>query len=411
MKILNNMKSNLKDIAELISREFRTIATSYSILLVLIGGIFIYGLLYNYMYQPNVIRNAPVVVVDKSNSSLSREYTRLIDAAPQVTVYSNEVDFIAAKELMKRNEVVGIVYIPKDFDTRVKRGEESIFITYGVTEAFLYYSALQEASSGAMLELDGRHRADMVVFLPANDVQQIAQSSPITISENILYNHTEGYGNYLIPAVLMVIIFQTLFMVIGMISGKERESRSIRLFAEKGTSLSRVSRIIISKTFVYCILYAVFCLFLLGLLPVIFDLPNLGNVYEIVMLLTPYLLSISFLGLSASIFFTDSETPILMIAFFSVGLVFLSGISYPLELMPWYWQAAHYVIPAAPGTLAFVKLNCMGASLADIQTEYITLWIQCGVYFILACLTYQYNIKKAIRSTDLIKNANHDYNN
>lgn len=398
MKILNKMKSSLKDIVELIIREFKTIASSYSILLVLIGGIFIYGLLYNYMYQPNVIRDAPVVVVDKSNSNLSREYTRLIDAAPQVSVYGTEVDFIAAKELMKKNKVAGIIYIPKDFDTRVKLGEESIFITYAVTQAFLYYSSIQEASSGAMLELDGRHRIEQVVFLPEKDVQQIAQATPISVQGTPLYNYTEGYGNYLIPAVLMIIIFQTLLMVIGMISGGERDSGSIRLFAEKGTTLKRVSRIIISKTFVYCVLYSIFSLFLLGLIPVIFGLPNIGHFYEIVMLLIPYLLAISFLGLAASIFFTDSEAPILMIAFFSVGLVFLSGISYPLELMPWYWQATHYIIPAAPGTLAFVKVNCMGASMADIQTEYITLWIQCGVYFILACLAYQYNIKKAMRS-------------
>lgn len=399
MKILNKVKNSLKDIVELIIREFKTIASSYSILLVLIGGIFIYGLLYNYMYQPNVIRNAPVVVVDKSNSNLSREYTRLIDAAPQVSVYSTEVDFIAAKELMKKNKVAGIVYIPKDFDTRVKRGEESIFITYAITQAFLYYSSIQEASSGAMLELDDRHRTDQVVFLPAKDVQQIAQATPISVRGTALYNYTEGYGNYLIPAVLMIIIFQTLLMVIAMISGGERDSGSIRLFAEQGTTLGRVSRIIISKTFVYCALYSVFSLFLLGLIPVIFGLPNIGHFYEIVMLLIPYLLAISFLGLAASVFFTDSEAPILMIAFFSVGLVFLSGISYPLELMPWYWQAVHYIIPAAPGTLAFVKVNCMGASMADIQTEYITLWIQCAVYFVLACLAYQYNIKKAIKSS------------
>lgn len=61
-----------------------------------------------------------------------------------------------------------------------------------------------------------------------------------------------------------------------------------------------------------------------------------------------------------------------MIAFFSVGLIFLSGVSYPLELMPWYWRAAHYIFPAAPGTLAFVKANSMGASVSDIRPEYIT---------------------------------------
>lgn len=77
-------------------------------------------------------------------------------------------------------------------------------------------------------------------------------------------------------------------------------------------------------------------------------------------MMVPYLMATSFFGLAASRFFTDSEAPLLMIAFFSVGLIFLSGVSYPLELMPWYWRMIHYIIPAAPATLAFVKLNSMG---------------------------------------------------
>ena len=40
-------------------------------------------------------------------------------------------------------------------------------------------------------------------------------------------------------------------------------------------------------------------------------------------------------------------------------------------LWPWYWKVVHYIFPAAPGTLAFVKLNSMGASMADIRPEYI----------------------------------------
>lgn len=108
----------------------------------------------------------------------------------------------------------------------------------------------------------------------------------------------------------------------------------------------------------------------------------------------PYLIATSFLGLAASRYFTDSEAPLLMIAFFSVGLIFLSGVSYPMELMPWYWKAAHYILPAAPATLAFVQLNSMGASMADIRPEYITLWIQVLVYFILSIWVYQKSFRK-----------------
>ena len=397
MRIFAKLTSGLRDIAGVVSGEFRTIATSYAILLVLMGGIFVYGLLYNYMYEPNVIRDAPVAVVDQSHSALSREYARLVDAAPQVKVLTDNVDFPGARVLMKKNEVIGIVYIPEDFDTRVGRGQESAFIMYGQTDAFLYYEALQVSTAGAMLALNDRYRPQMLVFLPQQDVPAITESKSISVVGTALYNYTQGYGTYLIPAVLMVIVFQTLLMVIGMISGEERYSRSILNYAAKGISFGRMAIVIAGKTFVYTMLYAVFSLFLLGLMPVVFQLPDIGRPLDIIALMIPYLLATSFFGLAASVIFADSEAPLLMIAFFSVGLIFLSGVSYPLELMPWYWRAVHFVIPAAPATLAFVKINSMGAGLNEVGVQYVTLWIQCAVYFVLACLAYRYNIHKAMR--------------
>lgn len=394
MKILNNIKAGLADISSIIRTEFKTIAGSFAIVLVLMGGIFMYGLLYNYMYAPDLVRNVPVVVVDNSKTALSREYIRLLNATPQVDVIATGEDNVQAKELMKMDEAAGILYLLYDFSDRVSRGDESVFIMYETTSAFLYYLAMQEASASSMLALNDRFRPEMLVFLPSEDAAQLASVQPINVVGTALYNYTEGYGTYLIPAVLIVIMFQTLLMVIGMVSGDERQFRSLRNYSP---SLGQAMRLVTGKTFVYMLLYAVFSLFLLGLIPLIFDLPDIGNVWNIIMLLIPFLMATSFFGLTASLFFTDSDAPLLMIAFFSVGLIFLSGVSYPLELMPWYWKLSHYLIPAAPATLAYVKLNSMGASMAGIHTEYITLWIQCAVYFVLACLVYRYNIRKSHR--------------
>ena len=55
-------------VISVIHDEFKTIAGSYAILLVLMGGIFVYGLLYNYMYAPDLVRKVPVAVVDHSHS-------------------------------------------------------------------------------------------------------------------------------------------------------------------------------------------------------------------------------------------------------------------------------------------------------------------------------------------------------
>lgn len=392
MKISNNIKAGLNNISSIILNEFKTISGSFAIVLVLMGGIFMYGLLYNYMYAPDVVRNVPVVVVDNSKTELSREYIRLLNATPQVDVIATGEDYPQAQELMKMDEAAGILYLPYDFTDRVSRGDESVFIMYETTNAFLNYLAMQEASAGSMLALNDRYRPEMVVFLPSQDAAQLSVAKPINVAGTALYNYTEGYGTYLIPAVLIVIMFQTLLMVIGMVSGEERQFKLLQVYRP---TFGQAGRLVIGKTFVYMMLYAVFSLFLLGLIPLIFDLPDIGNVWNIIMLLIPFLMATSFFGLTASVVFTDSDAPLLMIAFFSVGLIFLSGVSYPLELMPWYWKLSHFLIPAAPATLAYVKLNSMGASMAEIHTEYVTLWVQCAVYFVLACWAYRYNIRKS----------------
>lgn len=367
-------------LSNVIRHEWKAIATNPAILLVLAGGIFLYGLLYNYMYAPNLVRKAPVAVVDLSHSALSREYVRWLDAAPQTSVYAQTPNILEARKWMKKGEVTGILYIPSDFETHVARDETSVFTLYAATDAFLNFKGLQEASSRVMLAVNDAHRCAGTVFLPPQGLLAVASSTPVSVSGTALYNYTEGYGSYLIPAVMIVIIFQTMLMVIAMLTGEEAEQRREGIHSMRARSLKDMLCIVSGRTFVYVMLYVVFSMFLLGLLPHIFSIPNIGSGWDIVTMMIPFLLATSFFALAVSRWFTDSEAPLLMIAFFSVGYIFLSGVSYPLELMPWYWQAAHYVFPVAPAVLAFVKLNSMGGSLADIWPQMLTLWIQVIIY-------------------------------
>lgn len=176
MRTSDNMKGTLADIASLARDELKTISTSYAILLILVGGTFLYGLLYNYMYAPDLVRNAPVVVVDDSKTDLSREYIRLLNATPQVSVIADGLGYAEAQEWMKKEDAVDILYPPSDFETRVARGNESLSIMYQMTGAFLYYMAMQEASSGVMLALNDRYHSEMLVLLPQQDAFKIVSA-------------------------------------------------------------------------------------------------------------------------------------------------------------------------------------------------------------------------------------------
>ena len=96
-------------VISVIHDEFKTIAGSYAILLVLMGGIFVYGLLYNYMYAPDLVRKVPVAVVDHSHSELSRHYVRLLDATPQVNVVTTATGYPEAQDMMKSGRVLPVV--------------------------------------------------------------------------------------------------------------------------------------------------------------------------------------------------------------------------------------------------------------------------------------------------------------
>ena len=387
----------LNDILRIAVYECRSILRSLPILVVLGGGIFMYGILYNYMYSPNVLREVPVVVVDESQTPLSRHYIRLLDATPQVRVQGVITNMPEARKRMKETEVAGILSLPSDFDAKVGQGEEAVFVSFNNTMAFLSYAAIKEASSGAMLSLDDSVRPGQVVFLEPNVVQPVVNTPSIEVQGFALYNESGGYATYLIPSVLMVIIFQTMLMVISMRCGKENEQRMrpllevIRYDSSRGMAIN----IVIGKSVVYVGFYALFAIFLLGLLPLVFDLPHLASPLLLIQLMIPFLFATAFFGLACSPCFKDSDAPLLLIAFFSVGLLFLSGISWPLELMPWPWRLLHCLLPAPVGVLAFVKATSMGADISDISREMMLLWGQCIVYFIVACWVYQRRIRYA----------------
>ena len=357
--------------------EWRAITTNPALLMVLAGGVFLYGLLYNYMYAPNLVRDVPLAVADLSHSALSREYVRLLDATPQVEVSLRTPDMAEARLRMKQGEVSGILYLPADFDVCVSRGETSPFLLYAATDAFLNYKGVDEATTRSMLALNERHREDGVAFLSPGGVVAAAYARPVGVVGEALYNVTEGYGSYLIPAVLIVILFQTMMMVVASLRGAENERRvGESVLVPRGNLLGVVA----GRTTVHLLLYAVFACFLIGFLPCVFSIPHWGDGWSIAALLLPFLLATSLLAQLLARWFSDSEAPLLVITFFSVGYIFLSGVSYPLELMPWPWRLAHSLLPAPPAVLGFVKLNSMNATLPDVQWQVLTLWCQVLVF-------------------------------
>ena len=371
----------MKTIIQIISDEFKAIGTNIPILIVLVLGNVGYGFLYNLLYNKNLYREAPIAVVDMSQSDLSRHFIDYIDATQEVKIVAKTQNFDEAKMMLIEREIVGFLYIPQELKTEIMRGNQVQCVVYGSTLSFLDYLNIYEAVNFAALNINSELLPQMVESLNMIDVLFLANDKAVNIVNVPLYNTSEGYGTYLIPPVMVIIIFQTLMLTVAMRCGGEKTTR---LQDYKTTSLGGSIKTVLGKAFTNVMIYSVFAVFFLGLLPLVFHLPHLGDSLDIIIMMIPYLFASVFFCLSLSPFYTDGDMPLFIIVFMSVPLVFLSGISYPLELMPWHWKIFHYLIPVAPATLAFVKLDCMGGDLSNIRPELINLWLQCFAYFVIA---------------------------
>ena len=379
----------MKDLCRIIYEEFRAIGSNIPILIVLILGNIGYGFLYNLLYDTNVYREAPIAVVDMSQTDISRHLTDYIDATQQVKIVAKTQNFQEAEKMLIEKDVIGFLYIPSDLKTNIMQGRQSECVIYGSTLSFLDYLNISESVNFACLQINSELLPDMIKSLNMIDVLFLVNGKAVNIVTEALYNSSEGYGTYLIPPVMVIIIFQTLMICVAMMSGTENESRRLNSQFIVGRRHAAF-KIVTGKAFCYVTIYLIFAVFFLGFLPPLFKLPHIGNFFDILVLMVPYLFASVFFCLMLSPFFTDSDMPLFLIVFMSVPLIFLTGISYPLELMPTYWKVFHYVIPTAPATLAFVKLDCMGGDLSNARPEMINLWIQCIVYYIAAMFIYRF---------------------
>ena len=354
---------------------------------------FIYPLLYAFIYNNEVVHNAKMVVVDQSDSYLSREYIRKVDATADVKVVAVCSDMEEAKRMMDAKEAYGILYFPSEFSKDIHKGKQATVSLYCDMSALLFYKAFLLATTEVSLEIGKELRAQNN---PSSTIEQEKITiNPIPYESVALFNSQNGFASFLVPAILILVIQQTLILGIGMLGGTAREKNRFHSLVPVSRHFNGTLRIVFGKSLTYILLYVVVCIWALAVVPKLFSLPQVGEPWTVMLFVLPYLFASIFLSMTLSGFMTSRESPMLVFVFTSVILLFISGVSWPKEAIPPFWKAIGYLFPSTPGIQGFIRINTAGASLNEVAHEYRTLWIQAGIYFITACIIYRYQIMRS----------------
>jgi ABC-2 type transport system permease protein len=133
---------------------------------------------------------------------------------------------------------------------------------------------------------------------------------------------------------------------------------------------------------------------LLVVLPRLYGFSATTHLGDLLGLLLPFVLSVSFLGQFVSTWFKHRETAVLLFIATSLPLFFLVGVAWPVEAIPPVVHALSYIFPSTSAIDGLVRINQMGATLADTSGDWARLWILTAMYFVLAFGAAKISIRK-----------------
>lgn len=386
----NIILQGMNSVFYICQKELKAVFKDQGVLIFFLLVPLAYPLLYAFIYTGEVVREVPAAVVDMNKSTLSREFIRKVDATPDVKIQSHCADMEEAKLLLKESKVYGVIYIPESFSSDINKGIQTQVTLYCDMSGMLYYKAILTASTEVSLKMNKAIKAKRAGN--TTNRQDEISATPITYEAVNLFNPQAGYASFLLPAVLILIIQQTLLLGVGLSAGTARENNRFRDLVPLSRQYQGTLRIVLGKSSAYFIIYAIVSAYILCVVPKIFSLVQIAQAGTLAAFILPYVLSCIFFAMTCSIFIHHREACMMIYVFTSVPLLFISGVSWPGSAIPAFWRVISWMFPSTFGINGYIAINSMGATLDQVLPEFRALWIQTGVYFLTTCIVYRRQI-------------------
>lgn len=396
MSIFHNLYIGLQDACYIWRKEMTQVVKDEGVLIFFVFVPLVYPLLYSWIYNNEVVREVPVCVVDQSHSHLSREFIRMCDASPDVHVKYYAQDLDEAKSLVSRQLVKGIYLIPSSFAEDVYGLKRGVISVYCDMSLMLTYKAVFQTAQMVTMEMGNELKTMLGGRYTARE--EAIATRPLDYEDVPIFSPAGGYGSSILPAVLMLILQQTLVLGIGLSAGTARDENPYRSLIPVGDSrYEHTFPIVLGKSMCYLMVFMVMGAWLSVAVPRLFHFPQLATAGSLLCLMVPYILACTFFGMMVSCTVKYRENVMLIVVFVSVPLLFLTGVSWPQSSIPSYWQGVSWLFPSTFGARAYIRLNSMGADISDVMPELRILWIQAVCYFVLTLCVYRFQFFMARR--------------
>lgn len=271
------------------------------------------------------------------------------------------------RSLIETGDVEGGIMISSDFTSSIISGQQGA-ITIVTDQSNPQMSSMIQAVLGEVIEQMGtalgqQNVAEQLGIDPSN---ALAVVQPFNIQTVGSVEGDFSYFDFIAPGIMAMTVMMSVMTGLPAAISQEREVGTLdgmmvapinRLSVILGKTLAQMARGILQGTLI------------LGLAMLLFGVTVHGSILLVFALLLLGVFSFVGLGVVLTSFAKDQETAVMMMTTIMFPMMFLSGVFFPVEQMPWFMQTISQFLPLTYVADALRKVMVLGADIPAITTE------------------------------------------
>ncbi len=359
-----------KDLVELKRNRF-------GLVLLIVMPLFMLALVgFIYPTSGSSVSNVPVAVVDLDtgyhNSTIgSQTFVSVLDQINGKTgmmKLSSVPSVSDVRTSIQSGKLEGAIIIPSNFTQSLLSGKQGA-VTIMTDQSNPQVSAtIQTLLSGVFGEMSTALAQQNVQALSptVNATDSLAIVQPYRVQMQGVVPGASNYFDFLAPGIMAMVVMMSVMTGLPGAISQEKEIGTM-----DGMMVAPINRlsVILGKTLSQTVRGMLQGAIILVLAVLLFGVTIHGNVILVFGLLLLGVFSFVGLGIVLTSFAKDQQTATMLMTTLMFPMMFLSGVFFPIQQMPWYMQDISKILPLTYASDALRKVMVLGAGIGDITTD------------------------------------------
>lgn len=342
------------------------------------------------------IDNLPVVVVKQSSGPITDQTLSAIKGMALYDVKDIITDPDNGKDMVKNGQVKAAIILPSDYED-INSSQSKAVTIYVDSSDQMATQTLVPVTQALFTQISTQMGLAKIQTATAQTTANPSSLSAInyqSITNTINFQIVKQYGDikyidFLVPAIIALTVMMGAMMSMGESLAGERERGELaRLFMTPTSVATVVGGKIMSRL----VIQTSTALVLIGAAILLFDITIAGSMVLTIFLLILTALCFVGFGIMVSARVSTQEDYVQMIMPFTMPMMFISGVFYPLETMPWIFQKLAYIAPLTYANDALRGVMLKGLSIGDIWIDVVVLLGFTALFFIMGVIRFNRDI-------------------